>query len=182
MNDSSRWAELQNLYHLALERPVGERAFFVEQACAHDEWLRHQLESLLALDQPDEDFLDHPAIDIAARELAAEEIDSASIEPGSLIGPYRILEQIARGGMGVVYRAEQQYPVRRIVALKIIKPGMDTSEVIARFESERQALALMDHPAIAKVFDAGSTPQGRPYFAMEYVVGISISDYVIGRS
>lgn len=182
MNDSSRWAELQNLYRLALERPVGERAFFVEQACAHDEWLRHQLESLLALDQPDEDFLDHPAIDIAARELAAEEIDSASIEPGSLIGPYRILEQIARGGMGVVYRAEQQYPVRRIVALKIIKPGMDTSEVIARFESERQALALMDHPAIAKVFDAGSTPQGRPYFAMEYVVGISISDYVIGRS
>ena len=92
---------------------------------------------------------------------------------GTAIGPYHLLQQIGEGGMGEVWLAEQQQPVRRRVALKLIKAGMDTREVVARFESERQALALMDHPAIAKVFDAGSTPQGRPYFVMEYVTGDS---------
>src|ERR1700679_2204710 len=96
---------------------------------------------------------------------------------GSVIGPYRLLELIGEGGMGQVWLAEQKQPVRRRVALKLIKAGMDTREVVARFESERQALALMDHPAIAKVFDAGSTPEGRPYFVMEYVAGIPITDY-----
>ena len=179
MKDSERWLELERCYHMALERPPGERASFIEHACAEDEWLRRELESLLAHEQEDDDFLDRPAMEVAAQELAVDggETEPASIEPGSVVGPYKILEQIARGGMGVVYRAEQQYPVRRVVALKIIKPGMDTREVVARFESERQALALMDHPAIAKVFDAGSTPQGRPYFVMEYVVGVSITEY-----
>ena len=93
--------------------------------------------------------------------------DSSSEIPGSVIGPYKLIEQIGEGGFGVVYMAEQQQPIRRTVALKILKAGMDTREVVARFESERQALALMDHPAIAKVFDAGSTPEGRPYFAMD---------------
>jgi non-specific serine/threonine protein kinase/serine/threonine-protein kinase len=97
--------------------------------------------------------------------------------PGTMIGPYRLLEIIGQGGMGEVWLAEQKQPVRRRVALKLIKAGMDTREVVARFESERQALALMDHPAIAKVFDAGSTAQGRPYFVMEYVVGMPITDY-----
>ena len=92
--------------------------------------------------------------------------------PGTLIGPYKLLEQIGEGGMGVVYMAEQQSPVRRRVALKIIKPGMDTRQVIARFEAERQALALMDHPNIAQVLDAGATESGRPYFVMELVRGI----------
>lgn len=177
MNDSARWLELQRFYHMALELPPEGRAAFVGRACGHDEWLRRELESLLTHDEPGDDFLDRPAMDVAARELAGNETEPAGIEPGALIGAYKILEQLARGGMGVVYRAEQQYPVRRIVALKIIKPGMDTREVVARFESERQALALMDHPAIAKVFDAGSTPHGRPYFVMEYVVGAPISDY-----
>jgi non-specific serine/threonine protein kinase/serine/threonine-protein kinase len=96
---------------------------------------------------------------------------------GALIGPYHLLELIGEGGMGEVWLAEQKHPVRRRVALKLIKTGMDTREVVARFESERQALALMDHPAIAKVFDAGSTAQGRPYFVMEYVAGIPVTAY-----
>jgi non-specific serine/threonine protein kinase/serine/threonine-protein kinase len=105
---------------------------------------------------------------------AAGGTDSAT---GSVIGPYHLLQLIAEGGMGQVWLAEQKEPVRRRVAVKLIKVGMDTREVVARFESERQALALMDHPAIAKVFDAGSTPEGRPYFVMEYVPGLPINDY-----
>ncbi|MHC4092833.1 MAG: serine/threonine protein kinase, partial [Planctomycetota bacterium] len=93
------------------------------------------------------------------------------------IGAYRILRKLGEGGMGEVYLAEQSEPIRRRVALKLIKPGMDSRQVVARFESERQALALMDHPCIAKVFDAGSTEQGRPYFAMEYVEGEPITKH-----
>ena len=96
---------------------------------------------------------------------------------GTVIGRYRLLQKIGEGGMGEVWLAEQKEPVRRRVALKLVKAGMNTREVIARFESERQALALMDHPAIAKVFDAGSTPQGAPYFVMEYVAGVPITVY-----
>jgi len=93
------------------------------------------------------------------------------------VGPYRILERLGEGGMGVVYLAEQTEPVRRKIALKIIKRGMDTDQVVARFEAERQALAMMDHPYVAKVFDAGSTEDGRPYFAMEHVQGVPISEH-----
>jgi serine/threonine protein kinase len=102
-----------------------------------------------------------------------------SIEPNSGfdVGPYHLLQKIGEGGMGEVWLAEQRQPVRRRVAVKLVRAGMDTREVIARFESERQALALMDHPSIAKVFDAGSTPEGRPYFVMEYVAGMPITDY-----
>ncbi len=97
--------------------------------------------------------------------------------PGTQIGPYKLIQEIGEGGFGVVYLAEQQQPMRRQVALKIIKPGMDTREVIARFETEREALALMDHPNIAHVFDAGATESGRPYFVMELVHGVPITDY-----
>src|SRR6202451_2677565 len=96
---------------------------------------------------------------------------------GTVIGLYRLLQKIGEGGMGEVWLAEQKQPVRRRLASKLIKAGMDTREVVVRFESERQALALMDHPAIAKVFDAGATPEGRPYFVMEYVSGLPITDY-----
>jgi serine/threonine protein kinase len=96
---------------------------------------------------------------------------------GTVIGRYHLLQKIGEGGMGEVWLAEQKEPVRRRVALKLVKAGMNSREVIARFESERQALALMDHPAIAKVFDAGSTPQGAPYFVMEYVAGVPITTY-----
>ncbi len=98
-------------------------------------------------------------------------------KPGTQIGPYKLLQQIGEGGMGVVYMAEQKEPVKRRVALKIIKPGMDTRQVIARFEAERQALAMMDHPNIAKVLDAGATEVGRPYFVMELVKGLPITEY-----
>jgi len=97
------------------------------------------------------------------------------------IGPYRLLERIGTGAMGEVWRAEQHEPVRRIVALKIIKKGMDTREVITRFEIERQAMALMDHPAIARVYDAGATADGRPFIAMEYLAGEPITDYCESR-
>ena len=96
-------------------------------------------------------------------------------KPGTQIGPYKLLQQIGEGGMGVVYMAEQNEPVKRRVALKIIKPGMDTRQVIARFEAERQALAMMDHPNIAKVLDAGTTDSGRPYFVMELVNGLPVT-------
>jgi serine/threonine protein kinase len=104
-------------------------------------------------------------------------IGSTESSGGAVIGRYHLLQKIGEGGMGEVWLAEQKEPVRRRVAIKLIKAGMDTREVVARFESERQALALMDHPAIAKVFDAGSTPQGAPYFVMEYVAGVPITDY-----
>jgi serine/threonine protein kinase len=97
--------------------------------------------------------------------------------PGTTIGRYKLLELIGEGGMGLVYSAEQQEPVKRRVALKIIKPGMDTKQVIARFEAERQTLALLDHPNIARVFDAGTTEAGRPYFVMEYVKGLCVTRY-----
>ena len=98
-------------------------------------------------------------------------------KPGTQIGPYKLLQQLGEGGMGVVYMAEQKEPVKRRVALKIIKPGMDTRQVIARFEAERQALAMMDHPNIAKVLDAGATESGRPYFVMELVNGLPVTKY-----
>jgi eukaryotic-like serine/threonine-protein kinase len=158
MSETPRWLELERLYHAALEREPEERASFVEQACAHDEDLRRELESLLEHDRPEDDFLD-------------------PLQPGSLVGSYRIVERIGRGGMGMIYRAEQQFPVRRQVALKIIKPGMDSEQVIARFQAERQALALMDHPNIARVFDAGSTSSGRLYFVMELVDGLPVTEY-----
>src|SRR5262249_12138697 len=97
--------------------------------------------------------------------------------PGMVIGPYKLLEQIGEGGFGVVFMAEQQHPIRRKIALKVLKPGMDSRQVVARFEAERQALAIMDHPNIAKVFDGGATPSGRPYFVMELVKGAPLTAF-----
>jgi serine/threonine protein kinase len=110
-------------------------------------------------------------------QFATLPMEPGEAQPGAVIGSYHLLEPIGKGGMGEVWLAEQKQPVRRRVAIKLIKAGMDTREVVARFESERQALALMEHPNIAKVFDAGATPQGRPYFVMEYVTGIPITQY-----
>jgi non-specific serine/threonine protein kinase/serine/threonine-protein kinase len=106
--------------------------------------------------------------------MTAGGVGDAATRP---IGPYRLLQLLGEGGMGEVWLAEQVTPIRRTVALKLIKAGMDTKAVVARFESERQALALMDHPNIAHVYDAGTTPEGRPYFVMEYVPGLPITDY-----
>jgi eukaryotic-like serine/threonine-protein kinase len=131
---------------------------------------------------PDESAADAREQETAGSGIPADPTASAECVPGrvatgAVIGPYQLLERIGEGGMGEVWLADQREPVRRRVAIKLIKLGMDTREVVARFESERQALALMSHPAIAKVFDAGSTPEGRPYFVMEYVAGSSITLY-----
>ena len=118
-----------------------------------------------------------PTCDVPAGPSPAPVSRPVAEGPGCRIGPYKLLQQIGEGGMGTVYMAEQERPVRRRVALKVIKPGMDTLQVVARFDAERQALAIMDHNNIAKVFDAGATESGRPYFVMELVNGIPITDY-----
>ena len=117
------------------------------------------------------------AYDLPDGQTSAPALRPITEGPGSRIGPYKLLQKIGEGGMGAVYMAEQEKPVRRKVALKVIKPGMDTDQVVARFEAERQALAMMDHPNIAKVFDAGATDTGRPYFVMELVKGVPITEY-----
>ncbi len=151
-----------------------ERDRYLDEACADDPNLRAQLDELLAAYPKVERFLEQPAIAADATVLHAPPIAEG---PGTVIGPYKLLQQIGEGGMGVVFMAEQTEPVRRTVALKIIKPGMDTRQVIARFEAERQALALMDHPNIARVLDAGTTDTGRPYFVMDLVKGVPITKY-----
>ena len=144
---------------------------FLDQACGTDAALRARVEELLRAHQDAGAFLGGAEQQDATRDQPVAE------RPGTIIGPYKLLEQIGEGGMGMVYMAEQQQPVRRKVALKVIKPGMDTRQVIARFEAERQALALMDHPNIARVLDAGETASGRPYFVMELVKGVPITEY-----
>ena len=170
---ADRFAEVERLYHEATLRRPEERAAFLDQACGGDEALRHEVESLLSLQTDGGQFLSRTALEEAARTSHRPwEPDSWPTIPG-----YTVRRVLGEGGMGVVYLAEQERPFRRLVALKLIKPGMDTRQVVARFETERQALALMDHPNIAAVFDAGSTDKGRPYFVMEYVDGVSITDY-----
>ncbi len=149
-----------------------DRRKFVAQACAGDEPLRQEVERLVACHFAAGRFLESSTVD-----TPAELFSSVRETSGAHIGPYKLLERIGEGGFGVVYMADQVQPIRRRVALKILKPGMDTRQVIARFEAERQALALMDHPHIAKVLDAGATETGRPYFVMELVKGIPITQY-----
>jgi WD40 repeat protein/serine/threonine protein kinase len=144
---------------------------FLDESCGADAPLRARVEELLCAHQDAGNFLGDPD------ELGAAWDEPMGERPGAVIGPYKLLEQIGEGGFGVVYMAEQQQPVRRKVALKVIKPGMDSKQVVARFEAERQALALMDHSHIARVLDAGATDSGRPYFVMELVRGIPITQF-----
>jgi serine/threonine protein kinase/Flp pilus assembly protein TadD len=160
---------LEEIFSAARKLPPQKRAAFLEQACGGDAELRRQADSLLAAHDQAGDFLDH-TIPLPASDFLIE-------RTGTMIGRYKLLQKIGEGGFGVVYMAEQVEPVQRKVALKIIKAGMDTREVIARFEAERQALALMDHPGIANILDAGATEAGRPYFVMELVNGMPITDY-----
>ncbi|MBI3836602.1 MAG: protein kinase, partial [Planctomycetia bacterium] len=167
----------KSIFLAAIEMPPAERAGLLIEATAGDAALRARVEALLSAHDDPDSFLEKPAAQFgAAVDLSPSEPPVAE-RPGSVIGPYKLLEQIGEGGMGVVYMADQQAPVGRRVALKIIKPGMDTRQVIARFEAERQALALMDHSNIARVLDAGATDSGRPYFVMELVRGIPITEY-----
>ena len=155
--------------------PRTRNVAYLDRRCGSDHQLRSEVETLLRHEQRLGDYLDRPALDLGATEDFTE--PTITEGPGTVIGPYKLMEQIGEGGMGVVYVAEQHQPVRRKVALKVIKPGMDTKQVIARFEAERQALALMDHPNIAKVLDGGATDSGRPYFVMELVRGTPITEY-----
>jgi serine/threonine protein kinase/Tol biopolymer transport system component/phage tail protein X len=163
---------IESILYEALRQPEGrERAAYLEATCGNGTPLRREVDSLLRAYEGQAGVLKAP------EGLLEEPADVVTEGPGTVIGRYKLLEKIGEGGMAVVYMAEQTEPIRRKVALKIIKLGMDTRQVIARFEAERQALALMDHPSIAKVLDAGATETGRPYFVMELVQGISITEY-----
>jgi len=183
----------ENLFHLALEESPGERSAFLDRACAGDVARRRRLEVLLRSHETPDSFLEGRAAGRGAMAdldqfltsvlgpgRPGEEFTTRSSPaegPGSHVGPYKLLQPLGEGGMGTVYMAEQAQPVRRKVALKVIKAGMDTRQVVARFDAERQALALMDHVNIARVLDAGATDSGRPYFVMELVHGVPITRY-----
>src|SRR5436190_474382 len=186
------------IFRAAVKLSAEDRARYLDDACHRDQRLRAEVESLLRAHDPNRSFLYPPAAAITLDRTTPEEV-------GTLIGPYKLLEQIGEGGMGLVFMAEQQQPVRRLVALKIIKPGFDSKQTIARFEAERQALAMMDHPNIARILDAGTTEgvrnresgigqtndshspipdsrlpipsAARPYFVMELVRGLPINEF-----
>lgn len=166
MTDRSR---IRDVLADAASLPLDERVAFLDKACDGNAALRQEVESLLAALEKQPSFMGAPTIG-GTSVTAPEQI-------GTRIGPYKLLQEIGHGGFGTVYMAEQESPVRRRVALKIVNLGMDTRAVVARFEAERQALAMMDHPHIAKVFDAGETASGRPYFVMELVPGDPITTY-----
>jgi eukaryotic-like serine/threonine-protein kinase len=182
----------ESLFHRALKKPSTERAAFLDGACGEDRALRRRLEVLLAAHENPGSLLDRPVVDPSAvyqgtatsdsPNSASEDIltvaTSHQAAPGTTVaGRYRLLESIGEGGMGTVWMAEQRDPVKRLVALKLIKSGMATKIVVARFEAERQALALMDHPNIARVYDAGTADDGCPFFVMELVRGITLTQY-----
>jgi serine/threonine protein kinase len=172
---------LKELFLAALDVAPEDRAAWLERECAADAGLCEHLRLMLAAHDEPQSLLDRPAGDPAAslpREGIGPTVDQPMSEgPGTIIGPYKLLEPIGEGGMGTVWMAQQQEPVRRLVALKLVKAGMDSKQVIARFEAERQALALMDHANIARVLDAGTTSAGLPYFVMDLVKGVPITRY-----
>jgi serine/threonine protein kinase/Flp pilus assembly protein TadD len=164
--------QANDLFLAALDRPVGtERDRYLDAVCAGDPGLRAEVESLLAAASRAGEFLEAPAMEVTA------DLPLVGERTGASVGPYKLLQPLGEGGMGTVWMAEQSEPVRRKVAVKLIKAGMDSKQVLGRFEAERQALALMDHPNIAKVFDAGTTEAGRPFFVMELVKGVPITKF-----
>ena len=167
MDPQQQWKKIKEIVGTALERDATSRAEYLNEACEHDPALRAEVDSLLSAHARADALSEHP--------LATALLDV--IPTSRTIGPYLLVREIAVGGMGQVWLAEQAEPVRRRVALKLIRPGVSSATLLRRFDAERQSLAIMDHPAIAKVFDAGTTPNGQPYFAMEYVDGLPITDY-----
>ena len=165
--DIERYRKIRNLFDAALDLDRGERKAFLQEACSGDDQLLADVEQLLAADEEQ----------ATSTAPARDRVKAAVPLEGRHVGNYEIVSQLGEGGMGIVYLAEQREPLRRRVALKIMRYGLDSSRVLARFESERQALALMNHPGVAKVFDAGVTEDGRQYFVMEYVPGISITEF-----
>jgi len=176
--EAERWRRIEELYHSALELDGSERAAFLEQACGSDESLYREVASLLAEAPDSEGFLETPAVEVAARDLAA-----SCEQPGhplpATIGRYRIIRLLGEGGMGTVYEAEQEEP-RRLVALKVIKLGQTTREQLRRFRRESQALARLQHPGIAQIYESGTTDTGfgpQPYFAMEFIRGLPLRNH-----
>ena len=172
--------DLESIFAQAVElADPSHQGAFLDEACAGDLPLRNRVGRLLTANQRAVSFMSEPAALLSLPDEADRDVEVGRIgeRPGDCVGRYKLLQEIGEGGMGVVFMAEQTEPVHRKVALKIVKPGLDTKEVIARFESERQALALMSHANIARVLDAGASQQGRPYFVMELVKGIPITEY-----
>ncbi len=165
MEKTGQWQKIKELFDAALQRNLEERDDFLTQACGSDQSLRDEIDSLLAAYEQS-DGLSRPAIPID---------ETPEHQPFESIGPYRLIRKIGEGGMGQVWLAEQSEPIRRQVALKLIRSGIFDEALLRRFQSERQSLALMDHPSIAKVFDAGATTSGQPYFVMEFVPGEPIT-------
>ena len=176
-----QWARIRQIFESAIEQPVSSRPAFLDQQCAGDLGLRREVDSLLANHERSGEFLNHPAADVAAA-LAFAENASGELPRFPQAGPYKLERCIARGGMGSVWlatRSDQAY--ERKVAVKMVKRGMDTEEILRQFRRERQLLASLDHPNIARLLDAGSTPEGTPYLVMEYVEGTPIDHYVARR-
>jgi serine/threonine protein kinase len=170
-------SKLESIFSAAAAMPSADaRDPYLRQACGSDAELRRQVDLLLVAHDKAGDFLSTPALGVATADPAFTDLQPTEV-PGTRVGPYKLLQLIGEGGFGSVFMAEQERPVRRRVALKVIKLGMDTRQVVARFEAERQALAMMDHPNIAKVLDAGATHAGRLYFVMELVNGVPITQY-----
>src|SRR5579872_4482754 len=164
--------QARSIFFAALEHAPDQWPAFLDRACGDNAGLRPRVEQLLRAHQA------MGSIHGGGSEVPAVTRDEPTREGlGTMVGPFKLLQQIGEGGMGTVFMAEQSRPVQRMVALKIIKPGMDSRQIVARFEAERQALAVMDHPNIARVLDAGTTEGGRPYFVMELVKGVPITRY-----
>ncbi|MGC4051860.1 MAG: serine/threonine-protein kinase [Paludibaculum sp.] len=172
---ADRWRQIEDIFNQAVEQPLAVRARFLQQACGDDAELRSEVESLLACDAPEEKLVAGLG-DAEATLSAADEMESAMA--GRRIGSYRLTRWLGNGGMGSVYlgvRDDDQY--RKQVAIKLLKRGMDTSFMLNRFRQERQILANLDHPFIARLIDGGATEEGLPYFVMEYVDGVPITQY-----
>ena len=170
---SADFDKLREIFLAAVEQAPEQRDAYLDQICAGDEELRRNVAVMLKAQAVGEGPLDRAAV----RDEQTEAYEQVSETPGTVIGPYKLIEQIGEGGMGTVWMAQQTEPVKRLVAVKLIKAGMDSQQVIARFEAERQALALMDHANIARVLEAGTTAAGRPYFVMDLVKGVPITRY-----
>ncbi len=172
-----QFRRVESLFGQAIELPAAERPDFLQRHCADDDAILEKVEGMLREDDSQGHSLESPALGATFCVSDLDAIETALMQELARVSHIHVLEKLGEGGFGAVYKARQLHPVRRLVALKVIKLGMDTQQVVARFAAERQALAMMDHPAIAKVYEAGATPSGRPYFAMELVEGVAITRY-----